>query len=139
MTEPTVLDVEAEQDGERLDAFLAARLPGLSRTLAATLARDGKALVNGEKVKPSHRVKVNDRIEARAEIPRSLSAAPEEIRLQLSTRTKIWRSSTSRPGWWSILPRGMREAPLPTHLRRAFPRRGRSEKPAARVSCTVWT
>src|SRR5438309_977177 len=81
MTEPTVLDVEAGQGGERLDAFLAARLPDLSRTLAATLARDGKALVNGEKVKPSHRVKVNDRIEARAEIPRSLSAAPEDIAL----------------------------------------------------------
>lgn len=49
-------------EGERVDAAIA-RLLGLSRTLAAELASDGAALVNGATVAKSHRVSGGDLLE----------------------------------------------------------------------------
>ena len=45
-----------DQDGQRLDAFLAARLPGLSRARVQRLIAGGNVTVDGERAKPSHRL-----------------------------------------------------------------------------------
>ena len=48
--------------GERLDAFLAGRLPDLSRSRIQTLIRDQFILVNGQPAKPRNAVKLGDHI-----------------------------------------------------------------------------
>jgi 23S rRNA pseudouridine1911/1915/1917 synthase len=55
------LRVELAEEG-RLDAFLAKRLPWRSRTGARELIEEGLALVNGERRKPSTKVRAGDRV-----------------------------------------------------------------------------
>ena len=73
----------AEDAGQRLDRFLAASLPELSRSRIAELIDAGHVLVNGAAVKRAHRVVVGDRIQV-ALLPRpALEAAPENIPLEI--------------------------------------------------------
>jgi 23S rRNA pseudouridine1911/1915/1917 synthase len=51
-----VLIVSAEQAGQRLDRFLASQLPDMSRTHIQSLMEEGRVLVDGAAMKPSHRV-----------------------------------------------------------------------------------
>jgi 23S rRNA pseudouridine1911/1915/1917 synthase len=68
------LVVEAAAAGERLDRWLAARVPGLSRARLQTLIAGGHVRVDGAARKPSHRVVAGERIEV--EIP---PLPPEEL------------------------------------------------------------
>ena len=52
----TVLTAANEDAGTRLDAFLAARLPELSRSRAASLVQDGRVTVNGRRASKSCRL-----------------------------------------------------------------------------------
>ena len=52
----TVLTASNEDAGTRLDAFLAARLPELSRSRAASLVQEGRVTVNGRPVSKSCRL-----------------------------------------------------------------------------------
>ena len=52
----TVLTAANEDAGTRLDAFLAARLPELSRSRAASLVQEGRVTVNGRPVSKSCRL-----------------------------------------------------------------------------------
>ena len=52
----TVLTASNEDAGVRLDAFLAARLPELSRSRAASLVQEGRVTVNGRPVSKSCRL-----------------------------------------------------------------------------------
>ena len=52
----TVLTASNEDAGMRLDAFLAARLPELSRSRAASLVQEGRVTVNGRPVSKSCRL-----------------------------------------------------------------------------------
>ena len=52
----TVLTASAEDAGTRLDAFLAARLPELSRSRAASLVQEGRVTVNGRPAPKSCRL-----------------------------------------------------------------------------------
>ena len=52
----TVLTAANEDAGTRLDAFLAARLPELSRSRAASLVQEGRVTVNGRPVSKSCRI-----------------------------------------------------------------------------------
>lgn len=56
------LDVAAADEGERLDRFVQARCPDLSRSRCAALVRDGNVTVNGAAVKPSSAVHVGDSV-----------------------------------------------------------------------------
>jgi 23S rRNA pseudouridine1911/1915/1917 synthase len=51
-----VFIVNAEQAGQRLDRFLASQLPDMSRTHIQLLMEEGRVLVDGGAMKPSHRV-----------------------------------------------------------------------------------
>lgn len=70
----TELIVSAEHAGQRLDRFLVAHLPELSRTRIQSLVQDGFVRVSGMAVKPSYHVEAGDRVEV--EVP---EAAPPGV------------------------------------------------------------
>ena len=57
-----VFDLEADGDGERLDRYLAGRLPDLSRSRVQRLILDGLVTVDGIEAKPSITVREGQRI-----------------------------------------------------------------------------
>ncbi len=69
--------VGAEDAGQRLDRFCAARHPELSRTRLAELIRDGKVLLEGRTARPSERLEAGHRVTL--ELP---GAAPREVPLE---------------------------------------------------------
>jgi 23S rRNA pseudouridine1911/1915/1917 synthase len=86
--EPTVGPVElqagTEHDGQRLDRFLAARLPQLSRSRLQTLVREGH-LRQGERViaEPGQRVKPGERFVLELPPLRPAEPAPERHALEI--------------------------------------------------------
>ncbi|MGB5351168.1 MAG: RluA family pseudouridine synthase [Polyangiales bacterium] len=56
------LEIEEEEAGERLDAFLARRVPELSRARAKVLIEKGEARVDGRRVKKSYALGAGDRV-----------------------------------------------------------------------------
>ncbi len=75
--------VSPEDSPERLDRYLAARLPEFSRTRLQELIQEGFALVDGRAARPSHRVCPGERVEVelRSRVP--LKAEPENIPLEI--------------------------------------------------------
>jgi 23S rRNA pseudouridine1911/1915/1917 synthase len=69
--------------GERLDAFLAARLPELSRSRIQVLIREQFIVVNGQPAKPRDAVKVGDRIAIAVPEAVPLDAAPQDLPLDI--------------------------------------------------------
>jgi len=57
------LDVAAEEDGERLDRLIAARVAEISRSYAQSLVKAGDVYVNGEPARPARRIHEGDTIE----------------------------------------------------------------------------
>src|SRR5690606_18683789 len=52
--------VNEEQAGQRLDVFVAAGLPRLSRAFVQKLCEGGRVTVNGEPNKPGYKLRQND-------------------------------------------------------------------------------
>jgi 23S rRNA pseudouridine1911/1915/1917 synthase len=77
------LSVPAENEGERLDAFLASRVEGWSRARLQRLIEDADVLVNGRAVKSSYKLHPHDEIEVELTPPPSASFAPENIPLDV--------------------------------------------------------
>jgi 23S rRNA pseudouridine1911/1915/1917 synthase len=73
------LTVAAEAAGERLDAFLAAQIEGWSRARLQRLIDEADVVVNGNVVKSSYKVRVNDEIEVELTPRPSESFSPEDI------------------------------------------------------------
>ena len=76
----TVAPVEA---GTRLDLWLTARLPDLSRTRAKDLVESGHVLIDGRPAKAAHRVKAGERVEASVPPPPPEEMAAEPIPLAI--------------------------------------------------------
>jgi 23S rRNA pseudouridine1911/1915/1917 synthase len=75
--------VTPETAGRRLDALLAEIQPGLSRAQARRLIEQGQVTVSGARAKPSHRVRVGERIEGRVPGPEEAGLEPEAIALSV--------------------------------------------------------
>jgi 23S rRNA pseudouridine1911/1915/1917 synthase len=76
MSEKLTLTVQAEEGGTRIDALLAGRLSGLSRSRLKALIEAGRVGVDGAVIaEPSHRVKPGQRI--LVDVPEAVSAEPE--------------------------------------------------------------
>lgn len=75
--------VASEDAGARLDRFLAARLPELSRTRIQELIAEGLVRVYGRAAKGSHRLRLGERIEVVAQARPPLRAEPESIPLDI--------------------------------------------------------
>jgi 23S rRNA pseudouridine1911/1915/1917 synthase len=77
------LSVSADNEGERLDAFLASHIEGWSRARLQRLIEEADVLVNGHAVKSSYKLHLNDEIEVELTPPPSTSFAPENIPLDV--------------------------------------------------------
>jgi 23S rRNA pseudouridine1911/1915/1917 synthase len=84
--EGTELEVRHEEAGERLDAWLAARVPELSRARAKALIEGGLVRVNGYKARKGRALEAGDRVVLDARPgPTDFHAAPDEA-LELPVR-----------------------------------------------------
>ena len=81
---PITIEIGAEDAGKRLDQFLAAKLPNVSRARVQQLIAEGKVLANGTAAKPSHRLKGDQQIEILGEVQLPpLRAIAEDIPLDI--------------------------------------------------------
>ena len=71
------------EDGQRLDAFLAERLPDMSRSRIQRLIADGGVTVDGERVRPSHRLSTSQRVAVALPEPVSDALKPQPARLSV--------------------------------------------------------
>ncbi|MBN1282818.1 MAG: RluA family pseudouridine synthase [Proteobacteria bacterium] len=69
--------------GARLDAFVAAHVPGLTRSQAKRLIDEGLVEVGGNAAKPSHEVREGEEIEVSVPSPVEPSAIPQDIPLDI--------------------------------------------------------
>ncbi|MDT7688259.1 MAG: rRNA synthase [Acidobacteriota bacterium] len=76
-------DVSEEDAGARLDAFLAARVEGVSRSTLKRAIDDGDVLVGGLAAKPSHKLKAGEHVEVELPAPPPSEIEPEEIPLDI--------------------------------------------------------
>jgi len=75
--------VERREAGTRLDVWLAARLPDLSRTRIRALVDAGHVRVDGALLKASHRLKDGERVDAEIPAPPPEEMAAEAIPLRI--------------------------------------------------------
>ena len=80
---PVAATVSAAEAGRRLDLWLAARLPALSRTRIKTLIDEGRVEVDGVPRKAAHRLKTGERVRAVVPPPPSDEMAAEPIPLRI--------------------------------------------------------
>jgi 23S rRNA pseudouridine1911/1915/1917 synthase len=84
MFEPQTIAVPAEARGQRLDQFLVAQLDGVSRSRVQLLMDQGDVLVNGEREKPSLKLRGGEQIAITGEPhPAPLKATAEDIPLDV--------------------------------------------------------
>jgi 23S rRNA pseudouridine1911/1915/1917 synthase len=81
--ETLAFDVSEEDAGARLDAFLAARVEGVSRSTLKRVIDDGDVLVGGRAAKPSLKLKGGERVEVELPAPPPSEVEPEEIPLDI--------------------------------------------------------
>ncbi|HEX8178663.1 MAG TPA: RluA family pseudouridine synthase [Pyrinomonadaceae bacterium] len=69
--------------GARLDAYLAAHVPAISRTRLKQAIEDGDALVNGRTAKPAYKLRGDETIELETPAPPTSDFQPEDIPLDI--------------------------------------------------------
>ncbi|MCA9243874.1 MAG: RluA family pseudouridine synthase [Phycisphaerales bacterium] len=77
------LHVRPGRHGRRLDVYLHARYPHLSRTAVQRLIRQGSVTVNGQPAKPSHTMAAHDEVELTLPAPEPIEVIPEEMPLEV--------------------------------------------------------
>ena len=75
--------VSAEDAGQRLDRFLAAQLPALSRSRIQTLMEEGRVRVDGIARKASHRIESGESVTIEIPAPPPAGVAAESISLEI--------------------------------------------------------
>ena len=75
--------VEPEQEGLRLDVFLSQMEESQSRSAIQKQIKEGQAMVNGDKVKPSYRVCAGDEVCYFTPEPAEVAILPEDIPLDI--------------------------------------------------------
>ena len=87
------IEIEGEEAGERLDLFLARRIPELSRARAKVLIETGEVRVDGRRVKKSYPLAAGDRVTLeRVPGPVDFHAAPDrslELEVLLETGSYV--------------------------------------------------
>ncbi len=77
------LPVPPRAAGERLDRFLAAAQPDLSRSRLQALIEQGRVTVNGRAARPSHRLRAGDAVALDVPAPAATTLAPEPLALAI--------------------------------------------------------
>jgi 23S rRNA pseudouridine1911/1915/1917 synthase len=75
--------VDAPDSGKRLDLLVASRISGCSRSVAASLIRNGKIRVQGDAKKPGYRTKKGDEICGTIPSPEPVLFKPEPIPIDI--------------------------------------------------------
>ena len=81
--EPIQLTAGSEHAGVRLDSFLAAALPDVTRSAAARLIETGQVTVNGKAVSKSCKLSGNETIAVALPDPEPIEALPQDIPLDV--------------------------------------------------------
>jgi 23S rRNA pseudouridine1911/1915/1917 synthase len=82
-TTTLIFQVDDVDTDTRLDAYLATRVDGWSRSRLQRLIDDGDVLVNRQAVKPSYKLRSNDEIEVELTPPALSNFTPENIPLDI--------------------------------------------------------
>ncbi|MDB6133541.1 MAG: pseudouridine synthase, RluA family [Verrucomicrobiales bacterium] len=80
---PEIFTVAPDQAGQRLDRFLCACLPELSRARLQALIKEGAALVNGRTAKPSHETTVGEEVSIEIPPDKPAEAQAQDIPLDI--------------------------------------------------------
>lgn len=75
--------VEREDEGIRIDTYLAKKDKELSRVAIQRLIKEGKILVNNKKIKASYKVEENDNITLEEEEPKEIELKAEDIPVEI--------------------------------------------------------
>lgn len=86
-----------EDEGTRLDVFLAAKLP-ITRSQIKGLICNNHILVNGSVVKAGYRLKINDRISVACVEPQRIELKPENIKLDIVYQDQDLAVINKQPG-----------------------------------------
>ncbi len=78
-----ILKPEEQENGVRLDRFLADRLPDSSRSFLQKLIKDGQVLVNGRSAKNGLKLQAGDQVSVEIPEPEEPSIEPEDIPLDI--------------------------------------------------------
>lgn len=93
-----LVTIEKSLPGERLDAWLRGRLPGLSRGGIQRLMEEGHIRVNGKPVKPTHTPRAGERVEIELPEPKPAEALPEAIALDILYEDEVLLVLNKPPG-----------------------------------------
>jgi 23S rRNA pseudouridine1911/1915/1917 synthase len=83
MDEESILQVTAEESGERIDALLARFLPTLSRSAAQRLLEEGRVLLSDRPVKKNYRAVAGDRFTVSLPEAEEIPLVPQDIPLDV--------------------------------------------------------
>src|SRR5689334_24356709 len=75
--------IDAQDEGARLDAYLASHIAGWSRARLQRLIEAEDVLVNGKSVKPSYKLREHDELEVELIAPASTNFVPEPIPIDI--------------------------------------------------------
>src|SRR5215471_1666960 len=78
-----IITIDRTRPSERLDAFLRARFPAMSRGAVQRLIEEGHIRVNGRTVKPTHTPRAGEQVEVHWPEARPAEAQPEEMALDI--------------------------------------------------------
>ena len=89
MPDQQTTELVADESGERLDVFVARRMPSLTRSRVQQLIDEGMVLVDGARERASHRLEAGQRVVGDgAGAARESAAQPRRSRSTSSTRTR---------------------------------------------------
>ena len=77
------MTLRCDQDGVRIDTFLAAAVPELSRSAAQQLLEKGQVFVDGTPVKKNYKTRMDDEITLELPQPEPVELVPENIPLDI--------------------------------------------------------
>lgn len=83
MPEPHIISLTASEADQRLDQFLTASIPDLTRSEAQRLIKAGEVLVNDKLSKPAYRLVVDDQIRVTIPPTETATIKPENIPLDV--------------------------------------------------------
>ena len=78
-----IIELHVAEAGQRIDKYIAAEVPELSRSVVQRLIKEGRVTVGGEATKPSYRVEAGDEIVVRVPPPEPMEVRPEAIPLDI--------------------------------------------------------
>ena len=78
-----ILKVADDSAGQRLDAFIAATVPELTRSAVQRLIEQGMVLLDGKECKASHKLSAGEEIAVTIPPPQPAAAAAEDIPLEI--------------------------------------------------------